>query len=102
MAEFYYKEFNSGSVSQISRKDRNVYNPLLCSKTYFEGQQLDGDIITNIGAVRISEDGRVIVLSMHNRSQIIIFPEPLCLIWFGIPMKKVSFLIFYILDRPHS
>lgn len=88
MADFYYKEFNSGSFAQMSRRERNVYNPLLCSKTYFEGQHLDGDIITNFGAEKISEDGRVIVLPSHNRLQIIIFSEPLCLIWFGIPMKK--------------
>lgn len=88
MSDFYYKELNSGSFAQISRRERNVYNPLLCSKTYFEGQQLHGDIIINIGAVRISEDGRVIVLSTHNRLQIIIFSEPLCLIWFGIPVKN--------------
>lgn len=88
MVDFYYKEFNLGSFAQISRRERNVYNPLLCSKTYFEGQQLDGVIITNTGAVRISEDGRVIVLSTYNRLQIIIFSELLCLIWFGIPTMK--------------
>lgn len=55
---------------------------------YFEGQQLDGDIIPNIGAVRISEDGRVKVLFIHKSLQITIFPEPLHLISIGIPTKN--------------
>lgn len=55
---------------------------------YFEGQQLDGYIIPNIGAVRISEDGRVIVLLIHKSLQITILSEPLHLISIGIPTKK--------------
>lgn len=51
MADFYYKEFNSGFFAEISRRERNVYNPLLCLKTSLESQQLDGDIITNTGVL---------------------------------------------------
>lgn len=54
----------------------------------FKGQQLDGDIITNSGADRISEVGRVTVLSTHNKLQVIVFPKLLYLIWFEISMKK--------------
>lgn len=88
LADFYYKVFNSCSFSQISRSESKVYNPILCSKTYFEGQQLDEYIITNIGAVRISEDGRLKVMSIRKSLQIIIFSEPLHLISIGIPTKK--------------
>jgi len=95
MGDFYYKEFNSGSFAQISRKERNVYNLLLCSRTYFEGPHLDGVIITNIGADGISAYGGVVVLSTHNRLQIIIFSEPLYLIWFGIPRKNIFPDIFF-------
>lgn len=54
----------------------------------FKGQQLDGNIITNSGADRISEVGRVTVLSTHNKLQVIVFSKPLYLIWFEISMKK--------------
>lgn len=51
MSDFYYNEFNSRSFAEISRRERNIYNPLLCLKTSFESQQLDGDIITNTGVL---------------------------------------------------
>lgn len=70
------------------QEQKKIYNPILCSKTYFEGQYLDGYMITNNGAVRISEDGRVKVPSIHKSLQIIIFSEPLHLTLFGIPTKK--------------
>lgn len=94
MADFHYRKFNLCSFSQISRSKGNVYNLILCSKTYFEGQQLDRYIIPNIGAVRISEDGGGKVPCIHKSLQII-FSESLDLISIGIPTKKVFFLIFY-------
>lgn len=70
----------------------------------FEGQQLDRDIITNTRADRISEGERVIVLSTHNKLQVILFSEPFYLIWFEISMKKylTHYFVFWTDSKYHK